>query len=68
MFEMLWWVSYHCSDEPDIIETYSPQSWASFNMLGEFDFLDEKLQNTIGVLHPKKQIKIISENWEARNR
>ena len=27
----------------DIIETHSPQSWASFNMLGEFDFSDEKL-------------------------
>ena len=36
------------------IETHSPQSWASFNMLGEFDFSDEKLQDTIGVLPPKK--------------
>ena len=26
----------------DIIETHSPQSWGSFNMLGEFDFSDEK--------------------------
>ena len=49
----------------DIIETHSPQSWASFNMLGEFDFSDEKLQDTIGVLPPKKQIEIIPENWEA---
>ena len=39
----------------DIIETHSPQSWGSFNMLGEFDFSDEKLQDTIGVLPPKKQ-------------
>ena len=39
----------------DIIETHSPQSWASFNMLGEFDFSDEKLQDTTGVLPPKKQ-------------
>ena len=32
-----------------IIETRSPQSWGSFNMLGEFDFLDVKLQGTNGV-------------------
>ena len=55
MLEMLWWVSYLCSDEPDIIETHSPQSWASFNMLGEFDFSDKKLQDTIGVLPPKNR-------------
>ena len=53
MLEILWWVSYLCSDDPDNIETHSPQSWASFNMLGEFNFLDEKLQDTIGVLPPK---------------
>ena len=51
----------------DIIETHSPQSWASFNMLGEFDFSGEKLQDTTSVLPPKKQIEIIPENWEARN-
>ena len=68
MLEMPWWVSYLCSDEPDIIETHSPQSWASFNMHGEFEFSDEKLQDTIGVLPPQKTDKIISENWEARNR
>ena len=32
-------------------------------MLGEFDFSDEKLQDTTGVLPPKKQAKIIPENW-----
>ena len=37
-----------------IIETRSPQSWASFNMPGEFDFSDEKLQDTTGVLSPAK--------------
>ena len=31
-------------------------------MLGEFDFSDEKLQDTTGVLPPKKQIEIIPEN------
>ena len=52
----------------DIIETHSPQSWGSFNMLGEFDFSDEKLQDTTGVLPPKKQAKIIPENWGPPNR
>ena len=37
-------------------------------MLGEFDFSDEKLQDTIGVLPPKKYAKIIPENWEPQNR
>ena len=41
----------------DIIETHSPQSWASFNMLGEFDFSNEKLQDTTGVLPPKSRSK-----------
>ena len=34
-------------------------------MLGKFDFSDEKLQDTIGVLPAKKQIEIIPENLEA---
>ena len=36
-------------------------------MLGELDFSDEKLQDTTGVLPPKKQAKIIPENWEPPN-
>ena len=40
-----------------IIETHSPQSWGSFNMLGAFDFSDEKLQDTTGVLPPKNRPK-----------
>ena len=52
----------------DIIATHSPQPWSGINMLGEFDFSDEKLQDTIGVLPPKKQTKIIPENWEPPNR
>ena len=40
----------------------------SFNMLGEFDFSDEKLQDMIGVLPPKKQAKIIPESWEPPSR
>ena len=41
----------------NIIETHSPQSWASFNILGEFDFSDEKFQDTTGVLPPKCRSK-----------
>ena len=52
----------------DIIATHSPQSWSGINMFGEFYFSDEKLQDTIGVLPPKKQAKIIPENWEPPNR
>ena len=52
----------------DIIETHSPQSWGSFNMLREFDFSDDKLQDTTGVLPPKKQTEIIPENWGPPNR
>ena len=37
-------------------------------ILGEFDFSDEKLQDATGVLPPKKQAKIIPENWEPPNR
>ena len=37
-------------------------------ILREFDFSDEKLQDTTGVLPPKKQAKIILENWEPPNR
>ena len=38
-------------------------------MFGEFYFSEEKLQDTIGVLPPpKKQAKIIPENWEPTNR
>ena len=52
----------------DIIPTHSLQSWSGINILGKFDFSDEKLQDTIGVLRPKKQAKIIPENWEPPNR
>ena len=37
-------------------------------MLGEFDFSDEKLHDTLVVLPPKKQAKIIPENWEPPDR
>lgn len=35
------------------IATHSPMSWAHINMLGEYDFSDEKLRDSVGVLPPK---------------
>ena len=45
-----------------------PQSWAQFNLLGEYDFSNDKLQNNTGVLPPKTELRIIAENWEPPNR
>ena len=33
-----------------IITTHSPMSWAHVNMLGEYDFSDDKLRDSIGIL------------------
>jgi len=33
-----------------MIATHSPMSWAHINMLGEYDFSDEKLKDTLGIL------------------
>ena len=35
------------------IKTHSPMSWAHVNLLGEYDFSDEKLKDTFGIKHPK---------------
>ena len=35
------------------IAAHSPMSWAHVNMLGEYDFSDEKLKDSIGILPPK---------------
>ena len=58
------WPDLHYIDhvELHIIETHSPQPSSSFNMFGEFDFSDEKLQDTISVLpfksRPNSSLKI----------
>ena len=33
-----------------VITRHSPMSWAHVNMLGEYDFSDEKLKDPVGVL------------------
>lgn len=37
-----------------LIAAHSPMSWAHINMLGEHDFSEEKLRDTLAVLPPKK--------------
>ena len=51
-----------------MISVHSPQSWAHFNMLGEYDFSNERLQDNTGVLPPKSVPRIIPDNWEPPNR
>lgn len=36
-----------------IIIRHSPMSWAHINMLGEYDFSDEKLKDSVGILSLK---------------
>jgi len=35
------------------IGCHSPVSWAHINLLGEYDFSDEKLEDSIGIKLPK---------------
>ena len=51
-----------------MIAIHSPQSWGHFNLLGEYGFSSEKLQDNTGVLPPKSNPEIIPENWEPPNR
>ena len=46
-----------------MVAIHSPQSWGHFNLLGEYDFSKEKLQNNTSVLPPKSTPWIIPENW-----
>jgi hypothetical protein len=38
----------------EAIENGSVMTWARFNLHGEFDFSDEKMQDSVGLLSPKK--------------
>lgn len=38
----------------EAISTHSVVSWAHINLLGEYDFSDEKLQDSVGILLPKE--------------
>ncbi|MGB0848871.1 MAG: Tn3 family transposase [Thiolinea sp.] len=36
-----------------MIAAHSPMAWAHINLLGEYDFSDEKLQDSVGILPPE---------------
>jgi hypothetical protein len=36
------------------IAAHAPMAWAHINMLGEYDFSDDKLRDALGILPPKK--------------
>ena len=38
------------------ITTHSVMTWAHINMLGEYDFDDKKLKDSVGILTPKLAI------------
>jgi hypothetical protein len=38
----------------EAVENGSVVTWAHFNLHGEFDFSDEKMQDSVGLLLPKK--------------
>jgi hypothetical protein len=39
-----------------MIATHSPMSWAHINLLGEYDFSEEKLRDSVGIL-PLKPVQ-----------
>lgn len=44
------------------IASHSVISWAHTNMLGEYDFSDNKLKDSVGILPPKKSQNIARRN------
>ena len=40
----------------EAVENGSVVTWAHFNLHGEFDFSDEKMQDSVGVLLPKNSL------------
>jgi hypothetical protein len=43
-------------------------SWAHINMLGEYDFSEEKLRDTLGILPPKKAAYNQCKNGGCKNK
>jgi hypothetical protein len=41
------------------IKAHSPQSWAHVNMLGEYDFSEDKLTDSFGILPQNRPPKIV---------
>ena len=51
-----------------MIAIHPPQSWRHFNLLGEYDFSNDRLQDNTGVLPLKSVAKMIPEYWEPPTR
>jgi hypothetical protein len=47
----------------EAIENGSVMTWAHFNLHGEFDFSDEKMQDSVGLLSPKFTTVHFFERW-----
>jgi hypothetical protein len=45
------------------ITSHSIATWGHFNLLGEYDFSDEKLQDSLSASYPKKKRQIIGKIW-----
>lgn len=39
-----------------MMATHSPMAWAHINLLGEYDFSEEKLKDSVGILPPKSVV------------
>ena len=49
-----------------MITTHSPMTWAHINMLGEYDFSEEKLKDSVGIL-PLKLVAYNQRVFGGRN-
>jgi hypothetical protein len=50
------------------VANHSVISWEHINLLGEYDFSDEKLRDSVGIPPPKSRPKIASSNGGAKTR
>ena len=52
----------------DVAEHGSVISWQHINLLGEYDFSDEKLQDNVGIRPPKIDSLKRAKIWGLQNR
>ena len=50
------------------VANHSVISWEHINLLGEYDFSDEKLRDSVGIPPPKNRPEIASSNGRAKTR
>ena len=49
------------------IKNHSPISWAHINLLGEYDFSENKLRDSAGVLPSQNRADFSKRKWEIEN-